>query len=67
MNLNKNSLKKALQVATVAISIASGITAVLPNPSPQAAACLILIHKILDVIALNVNQNAQGGPHAKDV
>lgn len=51
--------KKALQAASVVISIASGITAILPNPSPQASQALIVAHNILDVIALNINQNSQ--------
>lgn len=54
----KDWFMKALKIAPVVISIASGITAVLPNPSPQASQALIIAHNILDVIALNVANNA---------
>ena len=51
-----NGAKKIVPILVTAASIA---TAVLPNPAPEAALTLKVIHSVLDAVALNsVGQNA---------
>ena len=45
------------------ISIASGITAITPNPDPDSHEAILLAHKVLDAAALNVHHNAQDKQH----
>ena len=47
-------LAKALPIV---ITIASIFTATVPNPSPQTAEAIQVLHKLADVIALNVANN----------
>ncbi len=54
-------LMKGLPILVTAASLA---TAVIPNPSPEAAIAIKIIHKLADIAALNVANNAkssQGG------
>ena len=52
-------LAKAIPMLVTASSIA---TAVIPNPSPETAAALVIVHKVLDVMALNVANNTPTQP-----
>lgn len=48
------------KIIPLLVTLASIATAVIPNPSPEEAATLALIHKVLDIVALNsVGHNAQ--------
>ena len=43
----------------ILVTVASAATAVIPNPSPEAALAIQMIHRVADVVALNVANNAQ--------
>ena len=49
-------LAKGVPLLVTASSIA---TALIPNPSPETASILHVVHQVLDVLALNVSYNAQ--------
>ena len=49
-------LAKGLPILVTGASIA---TAVIPNPSPETASILHIVHQVLDVLALNISNNAQ--------
>lgn len=55
----KQFFKQTAKFIPIAITIASCITAITPNPINSDA--IALAHQILDIIALNVGHNEQQG------
>lgn len=43
----------------IVVTVASAITAVVPNPSPDALLAVQILHKVADTVALNVGENSQ--------
>lgn len=54
-----NFFNGAKKIVPVLVTVASVATAIIPNPTPEAAAALKLIHVVLDAVALNVGENTQ--------
>ena len=55
--------KKILQVAAMVIGVATVATEIIPAPAAEAHELILIAHKVLDIIAINVTRN-QGDSYA---
>lgn len=53
----RDSLGCLAKIVPILVTLASLLTAAIPNPSPETTTFLLTLHKVLDVLALNIGNN----------